>query len=100
MKLKLFLEFVEKRPQMYFDKVSLENLNNFLGGYFVAKQINNILDDDDNRFLKTFYSYLKNKYNLNGESWKDLLLDKYQNDDIKAFHKFFEHFAEFNHFKE
>lgn len=100
MKLKHFLEFVKKRPHMYLDKVSLENLNDFLGGYFVAKQINDILDDDDNRFLNTFYNYLKKKYNLNGESWKDLLLHKYQNDNVKAFYKFFEHFAEFDHFKE
>ena len=78
------LKEIEKAPGAYIDKVSLENLVNFISGYSIA-----ILLRDNYRlyFEIEFNAFVQDAYGKTRQRWDKLLLEKYT--DREAFFEFF-----------
>jgi hypothetical protein len=89
---------IEMRPRMYIKDLDINLLQSFINGYFVCESLNNIVPDEDNTFKDNFWSWVREKYNLEPSlDWSDMIeqitKEKKQKNSIKVF------FEEFNHFK-
>lgn len=93
-----FLELlaeIEKRPDMYISKRSIENLKVFLDGYTLAQYHYQIEISSDWELLGKFQEWVQNKYNIRlTQSWANILLF-HSPDEFHALDLFFQDFKEF-----
>lgn len=86
---------IEKRPDMFLGKRSIENLKVFLDGYALAQYHHQVEISDDWKLLGRFQEWVQTKYNIQlTQSWANILLF-HSPDEYHALDLFFQDFKEF-----
>ncbi|MGI9582572.1 hypothetical protein ACR1PO_15355 [Chryseobacterium sp. RRHN12] len=89
------LQYIEKRPQIYFREKDVFFLETFLGGFFVSEYAKDKNFKDD--FRSNFYIWLQNKFNLeNNTTWADFIDIISKRENLNSIDIFF---REYNLFK-
>jgi hypothetical protein len=80
---------IKQLPTMYIGKHSLTSLLDFLGGYICC--LNDFVGHENRTFdLPEFYRYAQSVYEIADTPIKQLFLEQNDNDEEKAFDKFYE----------
>ena len=91
-------ELIKKRPGMYINRISVENLYVFLGGYFFARMDLKIPYTQQAIEFSGFQEWIQEKYNTKTRnSWATIILLNSE-DDKAAFWKFFDLLEEYLEF--
>ncbi|WP_068943789.1 hypothetical protein [Chryseobacterium timonianum] len=89
------LQYIERRPQIYFREKDVFFLETFLGGFFVSEYAKDKSFKDD--FRSNFYIWLQNKFSLeNNTTWADFIDIISKRENLNSIDIFF---REYNLFK-
>jgi hypothetical protein len=86
---------IKKRPKMFFENLSLTDLDLFISGYNMNSKA------AETRPFSYFNIWVKQKFKMFGPqmNWKRAILEEYKNDEEKSFWSFFDLLDEFHKLK-
>ena len=93
-------ELVKKRPGLYIDYASIENLYAFLCGYYFARMDLKIPHTEQDTEFSGFQDWIEEKYDVKTcHSWANIILRNSENNKA-AFWKFFDLLEEYRQVKD
>ena len=96
------LQFIKKRPGMYINPISLNQLRHFISGYQSALHIHNIEELKPFNSSVSFHDWvaLRTHYSESTSGWVNMILDQTDGNEEEAFELFFKYLSEYETRKE
>ncbi|RKZ50722.1 MAG: hypothetical protein DRR16_27500 [Candidatus Parabeggiatoa sp. nov. 3] len=96
------LQFIKKRPGMYINPISLNQLQHFISGYQSALQIHNIeeLKPFDSSVIFHDWVALRTHYSESTSGWVNMILAQTDQNEEEALELFFKYLSEYETRKE